>query len=259
MIQVAAATLERADAGANAAIIPATAKGGIPERAGGRVWTIPGRGRKRPSCACGHDAHEGPCPHGKGTAFGGCPCPGMHGRGRRKANDTTATRFIEHADLSVGARRITVALAQHDILTAEQLTILLGYKKSSRDTYLRKLRTIGAIEKTELQTADGAWTAWTLTHEGRSLVGTDYERLPTGDALRDYWQEKLPEGESILLTIITSAYPEAVDRDALSKATGYKKSSRDTYLRKLLSRRLITRTAEGLRADPMLFDERGGA
>jgi hypothetical protein len=29
--------------------------------------------RVRP-CVCGHDWHEGPCGHGKGTYFGGCIC-----------------------------------------------------------------------------------------------------------------------------------------------------------------------------------------
>jgi chromosome segregation and condensation protein ScpB len=50
------------------------------------------------------------------------------------------------------------------------------------------------------------------------------------------------------------AYPEPVDRDAISEATGYQRSSRDTYLQRLRSRQLIAEPGRGMvRASDTLF------
>lgn len=50
------------------------------------------------------------------------------------------------------------------------------------------------------------------------------------------------------------AYPKAVEREALSEATEYKRSSRDTYLQRLMARRLVTSSGRGeVRASEELF------
>jgi DNA-binding IclR family transcriptional regulator len=65
----------------------------------------------------------------------------------------------------------------------------------------------------------------------------------------------LPEGERKILDVLVQAYPETVDRDSLSDTTGYKKSSRDTYLQRLSSRRLVENVGRGeVRASANLFE-----
>ncbi len=70
--------------------------------------------------------------------------------------------------------------------------------------------------------------------------------LPTGDALSDYWLARLPEGERRILEVLILNHPDAVDRDALEAATGYKWSSRDTYLQRLSARKLVDTSGRGV-------------
>lgn len=76
-----------------------------------------------------------------------------------------------------------------------------------------------------------------------------------GAALQDHWLRTLPAGEARLLEILIAAYPEPVDRETLSDASGYKKSSRDTYLQRLRARELIHTMPDGtVRAAALLFE-----
>lgn len=125
-------------------------------------------------------------------------------------------------------------------------TVLTGYKRSSRDTYLQRLGAARLIfsERDRLL----------ATEDGLRYLGPDFEALPTGDALREHWLRRLPEGERRILEQLVAVYPEAVDRDGLSDVTGYKRSSRDTYLQKLSSRRLVEFPDRGaVRASEILF------
>lgn len=64
----------------------------------------------------------------------------------------------------------------------------------------------------------------------------------------------LPKGERIMLTAIAQ-YPDGAERDQLSILTGYKRSSRDTYIQRLQSRRLVEAVGRGeVRASETLFD-----
>jgi chromosome segregation and condensation protein ScpB len=76
----------------------------------------------------------------------------------------------------------------------------------------------------------------------------------TGRALQTYWLHRLPEGERKTLQVAISAYPSSVDRADIDKETGYKRSSRDAYVQRLRTRRLITITGRGeVRASDNLF------
>lgn len=66
--------------------------------------------------------------------------------------------------------------------------------------------------------------------------------------------EPLPEGERRVLEILISAWPDPVDRERISEATDYKRSSRDTYLQRLTARELIHHAHGGPAASPDLFD-----
>lgn len=135
--------------------------------------------------------------------------------------------------LPKGERKILIALAQYpDGCERDQLSILTGYKRSSRDAYVQRLREKGY--------AENSGTLVQCTEAGYAALGGDYEPLPTGDALREYWLSKLPEGERRILEGLVGAFPQAVERESLDEATGYKRSSRDAYIQRLKARRLVT-------------------
>lgn len=140
--------------------------------------------------------------------------------------------------LPKGEATIMIAIAQHDSgCTREQLTVLTGYKRSSRDTYLQRLQERRAIER--------SGDVFVVTPTGESLLPTDFEPLPTGRDLLAHWLRELPEGERRVLEIVSGAYPDAVSRETISEKTGYARSSRDTYLQRLGARRLVGPVGRG--------------
>lgn len=150
-------------------------------------------------------------------------------------------------DLGRGERSILTAAAQYPAgVGRDQLAVLTGYKRSSRNTYLQRLQGMGYVE----QSGD----LIVATAEGVAALGSSFEPLPTGDALRSYWLARLPEGERRILEVLIEHHPHAVDRDSLDDATGYKRSSRNTYLQRLTSRRLVVVSGRNeVRASDELF------
>ena len=151
--------------------------------------------------------------------------------------------------LATGEHRVLVAAAQHASqggVTREQLTVLCGYKRSSRDTFIQRLRAA------ELLKVEGDKVA--PTERGMEYLGSDFEALPSGKALLEYWRQRLSEGERRVLDAAVSVYPDGVSRDQLDAETGYKRSSRDTFIQRLRSRQLCTTTGGEVRASDMLFD-----
>ena len=148
--------------------------------------------------------------------------------------------------LPPGERAILIAVAQFGECERDQLTVLTGYKRSSRDAYVARLAAKGYIE------ANGG--ALRPTQDGVDALGSDYEPLPTGDALYKFWRGRLPEGElRILDVLVRQAAP--LNRNDLDEPTGYKRSSRDAYLSRLAARRLIEVPASGMvQAATALFD-----
>lgn len=157
---------------------------------------------------------------------------------------TTATRSNGH--LPPGERAVLIAAAQFDGIEREQLTILTGYKRSSRDAYIQRLREKGLVELQGSQiiaTADGA-----------AALPSDYEPLPTGVDLQAYWLARLPEGERRILGIFIDNYPKFVARTTLDDLTGYARSSRDAYLQRMKAKRLWEGDGSSVRASEALFE-----
>lgn len=151
--------------------------------------------------------------------------------------------------LPKGERSILTAAAQYpDGATREQLTILTGYKRSTRDAYVQRLGERGFVEAL----AGGLVVA---TDSGVDALGSDFEPLPTGAALRAYWLARLPEGERRIFEPLLEAYPNPIDRDALTEKTEYKRSTRDAYLQRLGTRKLVTTDRGGVRAADTLFED----
>jgi uncharacterized protein len=90
------------------------------------------------------------------------------------------------------------------------------------------------------------------TDAGVAALG-DFEPLPTGDALRQYWLTRLTGGEQVILRALVTQYPNPVDRETLSESTGYTRSSRNTYLQRLGARKLIVIEGGRVRASEELF------
>jgi uncharacterized protein len=139
--------------------------------------------------------------------------------------------------LPIGERKILTACAQYpEGVTREQLTVLTGYKRSSRDAYIQRLR--------EKEYVDYGGAELIATPTGVAAIG-DFEPLPVGDSLREFWLAKLPIGERAILEQLVASYPQGVDRKALSESTGYQRSSRDAYLQRMNAKRLIQVVGRG--------------
>src|SRR5579885_593469 len=135
-----------------------------------------------------------------------------------------------------GKIRILTAIAQDpEGADREQISVLCDYRKSSRDTYIKQLRAEGLIE------ARG--DAFIATRAGMALLGSNFQRLPSGDALRRYWQERLKGGEKRIFEILIKVYPDAILRNDVD--AGYQKSSRDTFVKKLIARKLVETVGRG--------------
>jgi hypothetical protein len=146
-----------------------------------------------------------------------------------------------------GEKACLICIAQQpNGATREQLTVITGYKRSSRDAYIQRLREKGYV--------DPQGDRLLPTAEGVAALGADYEPMPTGVALREFHLQRLPEGERRVLEMLISAYPGQVARDEIDKATNYKRSSRDAYLQRLSARQLIATVGRGeVRASEELF------
>lgn len=168
-----------------------------------------------------------------------------------KSNSPAAVYTGDQVDefLPEGEAKLLTALIQYpDGLARSQLTVLTGYKRSSRDAYIHRLRTKGLAE-----TAGDNVMA---TQAGIDRL-PEAEPLPQGAALQDFWRNKLPSGEWKILEQLIAVFPEASSRDSLTELTGFMRSSRDAYLHRLRSKQLITEPGRGdVRASETLFDVR---
>ncbi|MFL5303055.1 MAG: ATP-binding protein [Anaeromyxobacteraceae bacterium] len=151
------------------------------------------------------------------------------------------------APLGTGERAVLTAIAQHsDGVDREQLTVLTGYKRATRNTYLQRLGARGLIV---LQ-----GDRFFATDAGLTVLGPDFEPLPTGPALLERWRRELPSGERAVLEVAVASYPEPVDRERITELTGYQRATRNTYLQRLGARKLVEDAGRGLvRASETLF------
>jgi hypothetical protein len=151
-------------------------------------------------------------------------------------------------NIPTGEKKILIACRQYpEGLRREQLTVLTAYKRSSRDTYIQRLKEKGYLE----QTGDRVY----ISKEGIKALGNNYEPLPTGEKLQSYWLGNLPTGERAILEVLISYYPKTVTRDTLSEETGYMRSSRDTYIQRMTAKEIITIVGRGeVKASENLFN-----
>jgi hypothetical protein len=149
-----------------------------------------------------------------------------------------------------GLRRILVALAQRpDGLTNRQIGIRAGIssRSGSFSTYMSTGRTNGWIVD--------AGPVRTITEAGLAALG-NYEPLPTGAALLEHWLRELGEsGASRILRVLSEAYPDPLDNDAIGERASIsaRSGSFSTYMSKLRGLELIEGTRGQVRASAELF------
>lgn len=171
---------------------------------------------------------------------------------RARTPAPSATRALDESQngdrLPEGERLTLTAIAQYPQgASRDQLSVLTGYKRSTRNTYIHRLSHRGYVTN--------AGDRLTATDSGMAALGKDFTSLPTGDELRRYWLERLPEGERKVLEVLVANYPHAMRREEIDPLTGYTRSSRNTYLHRLNARRLIQTQPHGqVRASDELFE-----
>jgi ribosomal protein L29 len=148
-----------------------------------------------------------------------------------------------------GDYRMLVALAQvPEGMSDSRLALRTGITKRGGTfrTYLGKLKQAGYVA--------GDRGHLRITEAGVQAVG-DFEPLPTGPALIDYWRRDLGEsGMRAMFDAVVEAYPKALNRAELAERTGIAEAGGTfrTYLGKLKTLGLIE-GRDDLRAAGELF------
>lgn len=166
-------------------------------------------------------------------------------RGERVTVDIDAMigRSNGSGDLPKGEKIVLNAIAQFDGADMDQLSVITGYKKASRDAYIARLKKKGFLE------IDGGRLL--ATDAGMAALGSDFEPLPTGVDLRNFWIQRLPAGESVILQELIHA-PKGM-RSSDFESRGYKPSSIAAYVTRLKAKRLVIVENGVITASPSLF------
>lgn len=167
---------------------------------------------------------------------------------RKPAGNHVSKAAPSNMSLPKGELATLTAVAEFENgVEREQLTVLTGYKRSSRDSYVQRLRERGYVyvnESGRIQATDA----------GLEALGPDFKPLPRGQELRDIWLARLPDGEKKVLEVLLEAHPEMVAKETIDERTGYKRSSRDSYIQRLRSKELVVVQGGSVRATDRLFE-----
>lgn len=167
----------------------------------------------------------------------------------RPATPATKTGYIDMPAMKLpkGQRKVLIAVSQHEEgVTRQQVSVLSGFRRSTRDQYLQWLVAKGFV----IQNSNEKFTA---TPAGLATLGDDYKELPTGFLLLQHWYERLPKGQRDVLKALVRSHPSAMTRQEISDATNYKRSTRDQYLAQLITRKLAISEGDAFRASDSLF------
>lgn len=130
---------------------------------------------------------------------------------------TVAASPAPSGNLPISQRKILTVLAQHGTRTTTQVALLTGYshKSGGYRNSLSSLRSAGHIEGR----GDVA-----ITDDGLLALG-EYEPLPTGRDLLDWWSRQLGKAERVILHCLVDQWPAAVSTEQLAQWTGYSPTS----------------------------------
>lgn len=142
---------------------------------------------------------------------------------------------------SDGERRILIALAMYPKgRTRKQISLLSGYKNSSGgfNSYMAAVKKKGWM--------DGS-PVFKITPQGLKDLG-DFDPLPTGRDLAEYWLNRLDKAEATILQVLLNG--GTMSREEISAQSGYKNSSGgfNSALAKLYALELVERNAGQFKA-----------
>lgn len=172
----------------------------------------------------------------------------LTGRASSKSGVANGVGSLHHAQIgSLSSNNGSIPKGELAVLTAcaqfpngllrTQLTILTGYKRSSRDAYIQRLK-----EK-KYVSSNGEKIG--ITEYGIQALGPDFKPLPVGQELRQHWLDNLPHGERLIFDLICESYPHPITREELSAKTEYQRSSRDAYIQRMLAKEIIEIPSKG--------------
>jgi hypothetical protein len=155
---------------------------------------------------------------------------------------------VANGRLPSSERTVLRAIAQYEGgVERNHLSILTGYKRSTRDAYVARLRAKSMV-------ADRGGKI-VPTEKGLAALGTEFEPLPQGEELQRYWLARLPKGEKEIFEILLAAAGELITRETLTEQTGYKRSTRDAYLARMAAKKIVESVGRGeVKAAPLLFE-----
>lgn len=134
--------------------------------------------------------------------------------------------------------------------TRNQLAVFSGYSATSGhvDNVISSLRTPGYLT--------GTTQALGITDSGISAI-EPFDKLPTGQALRNHWKNHLESGPSKMLAVLEEVYPNEIGRDELAERSGFSVTSGhvDNCISALRTRELITGSKHSLKMSDDLFEE----
>lgn len=116
-------------------------------------------------------------------------------------------------------RSVLIALAQYPQgRNRTQIALLSGYSQTSGSfgQTLADLGRDGLI--------DGSKDLFTITKSGLAALG-NFAPLPTGAALIEYWSNRRPRCEGMILEYVASRYPKRLDKTVVAEATAYSPTS----------------------------------
>lgn len=183
----------------------------------------------------------------KGPSFGVGVAAHPEVKAAQRAANNVLRKHVDAVGVPAGEFAVLRCVAMYAAGVARSVvTVMTGYKRSTRDRYIAQL-----VDKGQLAQDGGRIK---LTAAGQKALGANYEPLPTGRALREYWIARLPEGERRIFERVVAAYPNDVDRGEISAHSGYKRSTRDRYLAQLQARQLVDCMGDGVvKASEALF------
>jgi hypothetical protein len=151
----------------------------------------------------------------------------------------------KNTGLKPGEKLVLNVIAQYDGAEDDSIAVLTGYKKTSRYEYIRSLKAKGYCTE-----SGGKYFA---TSEGIEILGNDFEPLPKGYDLQQYWLKRLQGGELALFRILLDAFPNSKSKQDLIEESIYKGTSVYEYCRKLQSRKIIINENGNYKVSANLF------
>lgn len=150
--------------------------------------------------------------------------------------------------LPLGETKVLIAVAQYGSIERDTISVLTSYKRATRDAYIDRLRKAGYVEGMR-----GAPV--TITELGRSILPADFTPLPTGEKLQQYWIDRLPLGERKIFEVMLTHGAGEVEREELSDKTEFKRATRDAYLQRMRSKKIVEDAGPGkVKLSQNLFD-----